>query len=234
MSHIKPHEDENKTLYSYVIGFLLSLLFTLVPYYLVTKHQLSITALLTAILLFAVVQLIVQVVFFLHIGRGPKPRWNLYFLVSTVGIALIVVGGSIIIIHNLHYNIAPADQTKRLVDSEGIYEVGGRLTGACQGPHANHQIVIKAEASSPLLTVADKCDTLTFVDADTSNATIAFGTRDHNAVYAGLTDVAVPKARTKTITLSEVGNFQFHDQKRPGVGGSFAVVDNKQGNDYAH
>lgn len=232
MSHLKPHENDDKTLYSYVAGFILSLIFSLIPYYLVTHRQSTASTLLLVILLFALIQLIVQVVFFLHIGRGPKPRWNLYFLVATVGIVLIVVGGSIIIIHNLHYNIAPADQTKRIIDSEGIYRVGGQLTGACQGQHANHQIIVKADTSTPLLTVADKCDTLTFVNADTSNVIINFGTRDQGTAYAGLTDVAAPKGRTKTITLSELGTFQFHDKRRPGVGGSFAVVDPKHGNDY--
>lgn len=226
MSTVAPHENDNKTLLSYVVGFLLSLVLTLVPYYLVVHHIVVGMTLLFTILIFAVAQLFVQVVFFLHIGRGPKPRWNLYFLIATVGLVLVVVGGSVVIIHNLHYNIAPADQTRRLVDSEGIYQVGSRLTGACQGYRANHRIVITNDKTTPLLTVAGQCDTLTFTNNDTTNLQLTFGTHEQHAVYAGLTDFPLPKNHSKTITLSELGTYQFHDHMRPGVTGSFAVVDN--------
>ena len=124
--------EEGGAMKSYVTGFILSLVFTFIPYYLVDKQTISGTKLLVTILGFAVLQMLVQVTFFLHLGRGPKPRWNLFFFIATVGIILVVVGGSILIIKNLHYNMSPVDQTKRLADDEGIYQVGGQQTGACQ------------------------------------------------------------------------------------------------------
>jgi cytochrome o ubiquinol oxidase operon protein cyoD len=215
----------DKSLRSYVTGFALSLVFTLIPYYLVVNHRVAGTKLLLTILSFAFMQLIVQLTFFLHLGRGPAPRWNLYFFVGTVGVIMIVVGGSIIIINNLHRNLSPADQTRRLVDSEGIYQVGGSLTGACQGRHTNYQITIKGTKTEPLLTVAGKCDTLTFIDNTPSNLEITFGTSKNPAVYAGLYSVTVPKGHTKTITLSQLGTYQFHDSTNAKIVGSFAVAD---------
>ncbi len=100
----------HKTVESYVIGFILSLIFTFIPYYLVVNQIVSGSSLLVTILGFAVVQMIIQIVFFLHLGRGPKPFYNVAFFISTVGIILIVVGGSIVIINNLHYNMLPSDR----------------------------------------------------------------------------------------------------------------------------
>lgn len=217
---------KHQTMASYVVGYLLSLIFTLAPYYLVVHHLVFGITLLLTILGFAVVQLIVQVVFFLHLGRGPKPKWNLYFFIATIGVILVVVGGSVIIIHNLHNNLATSDQTKRLVDSEGIYQVGGVRTGACQGRHANYRITIKNGKTDPLLAVASQCDTLTFINNDNVNLELTFGTHQNHSVYAGLTAFELRKEHTKTITLSELGTYQFHDHMRPEIKGSFAVVNN--------
>ncbi|MBC7708373.1 cytochrome o ubiquinol oxidase subunit IV [Polaromonas sp.] len=228
MSTIAPHdENEQKTVSSYVVGFILSLIFTFTPYLLVVNHYISGRALLITILTFAMAQLLVQVIFFLHLGRGANARWNVYFFVGTFIAMLIVVVGSVVIISNLHNNATTLDQTRKIIDSEGIYQVSGELTGACQGRHTNHQIVIKAGKSSPILTIAAKCDTLTFVNKDAVDGQIMFGTRTKQTTYAGLDKLAVRKDHTKTISLSETGTFKFYDSLRPVVSGSFAVVDDK-------
>jgi len=99
---------DHGTVMSYVVGFVLSVICTLIPYYLVVNNILSGTTLQVCILAFAFVQMFIQITFFLHIGRGPKPRWNLVFFAGTFGIILMVVFGSIIIINNLHYNMSPS------------------------------------------------------------------------------------------------------------------------------
>lgn len=224
-SHVSSEsEHERGALVSYVIGFVLSLLFTFIPYYLVVNQTISGTALLAAILGFAVLQMIIQVTFFLHLGRGPKPNWNFFFFISTIGIILIVVGGSIMIISNLHYNMSPEDQTKKLANDEGIYQIGGEKTGACQGQHANHKVTIKNSKVSPLHTLALKCDTLTFINQDDKIREIAFGEHPHHDVYAGETELIVLKGRNKTITLSETGSYKFHDHRQEETAGDFTVA----------
>ncbi|MDL2342136.1 MAG: cytochrome C oxidase subunit IV family protein [Patescibacteria group bacterium] len=226
MSTPAPHGmSEQKTLTSYVVGFLLSLSFTLMPYYLVVTHRVAGTSLLITILTFAMVQLLVQVIFFLHLGRGASSQANIYFFVGTFVAMLVVVVGSIVIISNLHSNMTSLDQTKRIIDSEGIYQVSGELTGACRGHYPNHRVTIENGKVTPLLTIATKCDTLTFIDNDIVNVAITFGPHIHHTSYAGLDILSVPKAHTKTITLSQTGTFLFHDHTRPEVKGSFAVVD---------
>lgn len=221
VSHDK--NTEHGTMRSYVIGFILSLVFTFIPYYLVVNESFTSSLLLPVILGFGVLQMLIQVTFFLHLGRGPKPRWNLYFFVSTVGIILLVVGGSIVIIDNLHYNMSPSDKIKKLVNDEGIYQLGGEATGACQKIKANHQITILNGQVSPLHTSADKCDTLTFINEDGVAREITFGAHPQHGAYAGEIEIVVKKGRSETITLSDAGTYYFHDHLQPDTAGTFTV-----------
>ena len=227
MSDLKNHaSDEHKSMRSYLIGFILSLTLTLIPYYLVVNQLVTGMTLLITILSFAFVQLIVQVVFFLHLGRGPNASWNLYFFIGTIATIFIVVAGSVVITNNLHGNLASYDQTKRLINSEGIYQVGGELTGACKGRFTNHKVEFDNGKISPLVTVASRCDTLTFAEKGSTNVNLTFGTHDDHSVYAGLTEIELKKDRSKTITLSESGTYQFHDNMMPKEVGTIAVYDN--------
>lgn len=217
-------DHEHGSMKSYVIGFILSLVFTFIPYHLVVNQGLRGTALLTTILTFAVLQMIVQITFFLHLGRGPKPNWNFFFFISTVGIILVIVGGSIMIINNLNYNMLPLDQKNKLTNDEGIYQINGAKTGACQGQHASHKVTIKNGQVSPVQTVAQKCDTLTFINEDNAPREITFGAHPEHGVYAGEDELVVKKGRSKSITLSESGSYKFHDHLQPLVAGDFTVT----------
>lgn len=215
---------EHGTIKSYISGFILSLVLTLISYYLVVNKTFSGGLLLAVILGFAVMQMIVQIIFFLHLGRGPKPKWNLFFFISTVGIILVIVGGSIMIINNLHYNMALTQQTKKLANDEGIYQIGGEKTGACQGQHTNHKVTIKDSQVYPSHTIANKCDTLTFINEDEVVREITFGPHPRHDSYAGESNLVVKKGRAKSITLSESGEYQFHDHLHYQTAGRFTVV----------
>jgi heme/copper-type cytochrome/quinol oxidase subunit 4 len=51
----------------------------------------------------AIAQLITQLLFFLHLEKEPKPRWNLLVLSFAVTVAVILVFGSLWIMQNLNY-----------------------------------------------------------------------------------------------------------------------------------
>ncbi len=110
----------NTTLKSYVIGFILSIVLSLGAYSIVTQHMLKSDLLLTAIIGLALIQLVVQLLFFLHMGRESKPRWNLVFFISTVGIILIVVIGSIWIMNHLNYNMTPQKIDQYVQNQDGL------------------------------------------------------------------------------------------------------------------
>jgi cytochrome o ubiquinol oxidase operon protein cyoD len=124
MKHSSPISHQptgRKAMSSYIIGFVASLILTIAAYLLVTQQFLQNGALVFILLVFAFVQLIVQLLFFLHLGRESKPRWQLYFLISTVGVIVLVVAGSIWIMHHLNY-MTPMQMDKAIIKDEGIHK----------------------------------------------------------------------------------------------------------------
>ena len=90
---------------SYVLGFLFALVLTWIAYVIVVNHLLSGAVLIGTIMGLALVQLLVQLVFFLHFGRDKKARWHgaaLYFMLI---ILVIIVAGSLWIMANLNYHM---------------------------------------------------------------------------------------------------------------------------------
>lgn len=93
------------TLKSYVTGFVLSIVLTLIPYFVVMNHLLSGVWLVAVILAFAFVQLLVQLLFFLHMREESKPRLNLVIFISFASIIVIVIVASLWIMQHLNYNM---------------------------------------------------------------------------------------------------------------------------------
>lgn len=216
-------KGEHGTAMSYVIGFILSLIFTLIPYYLVVNKTVTGTTLLVTILGFGFIQMFIQIFFFLHLGRGPKPMYNVVFFGATISLILVVVGGSVFIMNHLHYNMSPTELTKKLAQKEGIDQVGGEKTGACQDLGANHKVTIKNGTVSPLHSEAELCDTLTFINEDEALREISFGSHPRHDSYAGESEIKL-QGRPKSITLNQPGEYIFHDHLDPTTYGYFNVT----------
>lgn len=90
---------------SYTIGFLLAIALTVVPFGLVMTHASVGTPVIIAV--FALAQIIVHIVYFLHVDRSEKQRWNLTALLFTAIVLCIILGGSLWIMHNLYINMMP-------------------------------------------------------------------------------------------------------------------------------
>lgn len=96
---------------AYIAGFALSVALTLIAFALVKTHvdhqhgYPSDNFMMVSLLALAVLQLFVQMVFFLHIRRGSKPRWNAWaFAFAAVVVAILVIG-SLWIMSNLNYRM---------------------------------------------------------------------------------------------------------------------------------
>jgi cytochrome o ubiquinol oxidase subunit IV len=100
-------DKNNAKFMQYLIGFILSVVLTFGAYFLVVGQILSGMSLVVVIIFFAVIQLLVQLLFFLHLHQEQKPHWNLILVVNTVGIILIIVVASIWIMDHLNYNMTP-------------------------------------------------------------------------------------------------------------------------------
>jgi cytochrome o ubiquinol oxidase operon protein cyoD len=102
--------ESHASVKSYMIGFVLSVILTTIPFGLVMDqtHGFSAGTLLSAILVLAVVQVFVHVVYFLHMDRSAEQRWNVLAFGFTVMILVIVVSGSVWIMHNATSNMEHA------------------------------------------------------------------------------------------------------------------------------
>lgn len=89
----------------YVVGFLLAIALTVVPFALVMTHSAEGTPLFIAG--FAVAQIVVHVLYFLHVNGSEAQRWNLTALIYTAIVVGIILGGSIWIMHHLYINMMP-------------------------------------------------------------------------------------------------------------------------------
>jgi cytochrome o ubiquinol oxidase subunit IV len=92
---------------SYLLGFLFSLLLTVGAYFAVTKKVMFGNALVFTVAGLAVVQMVLQFIFFLHLGKEEKPRWNVMVFLFMLLIIAILVIGSLWIMYNLDYRMMP-------------------------------------------------------------------------------------------------------------------------------
>lgn len=119
-------KDVQKKIWSYTIGFILSLIFTFTAYILVLIHissqheTIPHYVLIPCIFILATLQLFVQLYFFLHLGKESSPRWNLLFFISTFGAILVIVVGSTWIMYHLNYNMTPMQINQYITNQSGF------------------------------------------------------------------------------------------------------------------
>jgi cytochrome o ubiquinol oxidase operon protein cyoD len=92
----------------YIIGFVLSVVLTAVPFWLVMTGVLP-GMVATALIIFALalVQILVHVVFFLHLDTRSEGGWTLIAFIFTAVIVVIAIAGSIWIMYHLNTNMMP-------------------------------------------------------------------------------------------------------------------------------
>ena len=93
------------TLTSYLTGFVLALILTAIPFGFVMSGAFSPAATIFAIFSAGVVQILVHLHYFLHLDTSSAARWNVLALIFTIVIMLLFVGGTIWIMHSLHYRL---------------------------------------------------------------------------------------------------------------------------------
>ncbi|MCL1125258.1 cytochrome o ubiquinol oxidase subunit IV [Shewanella surugensis] len=96
---------DHGTYASYIIGFVLSILLTIIPYYIVVYLDISTGFKTLSIVILAVAQLLVQLIFFLHLNTRSEKGWNFLSFVFTMLVVLILIGGSLWIMYHLRANM---------------------------------------------------------------------------------------------------------------------------------
>ena len=104
---------------TYVWGFILSLILTLVSYFVAMDHVASRDILICIVFVLAIVQFAIQLVCFLHLGRETVSRERLIVLSCALLIVVILVSGSVWIMFSLDQRMTPsADQMESYMNSQ--------------------------------------------------------------------------------------------------------------------
>jgi cytochrome o ubiquinol oxidase operon protein cyoD len=90
---------------SYSAGFILSVLLTAAAFGIIMTGSLTGHNAVLAIAGLAFVQIIVHLVFFLHMNTSSAQRWNVMAFGFTVLTAVILIVGSLWIMHNVSMNM---------------------------------------------------------------------------------------------------------------------------------
>ena len=97
---------------SYLIGFALSAVLTAIPFWLVMSDALGDPGETSVVVIvFAVVQILVHTICFLHVNTQAEGGWTLVAYVFTGVILLITILGSLWIMYHLNTNMMPGMMT---------------------------------------------------------------------------------------------------------------------------
>jgi cytochrome o ubiquinol oxidase operon protein cyoD len=103
------HGSGHGSLRSYLVGFGLSVVLTAIPFWLVMSGALdSKQATALTIMVFAAAQIVVHMIFFLHMSARSENGWTMMALIFTLVIVGITLSGSLWVMYHLNVNMMPA------------------------------------------------------------------------------------------------------------------------------
>jgi cytochrome o ubiquinol oxidase operon protein cyoD len=110
------HGDEagHGSLKGYVTGFLLSVILTAIPFWLVMGDVIADTRVTAFVVMgFAVVQIVVHMVYFLHMNSRSEGGWTMLALIFTLVIVVITLAGSLWVMYHMNTNMMPMPHDMR-------------------------------------------------------------------------------------------------------------------------
>ena len=107
MAHTQSlHEEEaHGSAFGYIAGFVLAVLLTAAAFGLVVGVTLPAQTAMAVLAVLAFVQIDVHLVFFLHLNTSSGQRWNVMALCYTAVAAIVLIGGTMWVMHNVSMNM---------------------------------------------------------------------------------------------------------------------------------
>lgn len=94
-SHTGASEASRSGYKSYLTGFGLAVLFTLISFAFVLTDEVPRKVAFAGLSIAALLQMLVHIRYFLHIDTSAENRWNIVFLAFTAVLVFIFVGGTL-------------------------------------------------------------------------------------------------------------------------------------------
>ncbi|AEK62032.1 cytochrome o ubiquinol oxidase subunit IV [Collimonas fungivorans] len=105
--HGHTHADHG-SLKSYTTGFVLAVILTAIPFWLVMAKVFDKSSTTGLVLLgFAAVQIVVHMVYFLHMNTKSEGGWSMLALIFTIMLVFIMLSGSLWVMYHLNHNMMP-------------------------------------------------------------------------------------------------------------------------------
>ncbi|HHJ1296341.1 cytochrome o ubiquinol oxidase subunit IV [Pseudomonas sp. P1B16] len=101
-AHDTHHEGNHGSVKSYMVGFVLSIILTAIPFGLVMFPSLPKNLTVLVVVAMAVIQVVVHLVYFLHMDRSQEQRSNVSTFLFTAMVIALLVGLSLWIMFNIH------------------------------------------------------------------------------------------------------------------------------------
>jgi cytochrome o ubiquinol oxidase operon protein cyoD len=98
----------------YIAGLALAILLTVTSFFIAGTDLVWQPSIPVALVVLAIAQMGVHLVFFLHITTGPDNTNNVMALAFGVLIVILVIGGSLWIMANLNHNMMPMDRVMQM------------------------------------------------------------------------------------------------------------------------
>lgn len=115
------HDDHgvpHGSLKGYVTGFVLSVILTVIPFWLVMGHVFHSAAITAALILaFGFAQILVHVVYFLHLNTSSENGWNMLALIFTAVLVVVTLSGSLWVMHEMNTHMMPMSSTPAASDN---------------------------------------------------------------------------------------------------------------------
>ncbi|EAU43536.1 cytochrome o ubiquinol oxidase subunit IV [Salipiger bermudensis] len=117
MSADTHHAHDHGTMGQLMIGFALAAILTIIPFYLVMAEvDMARSTLVGIIMGLGAVQIVVHLVYFLHLKRSSEEGWNFFATIFAVIILVIVLAGSLWVMHNMNENMMPMHEMDQQIE----------------------------------------------------------------------------------------------------------------------
>lgn len=101
-------ENSHGSLKQYATGFVLSVILTAIPFWLVMGRVFTSSAATAVVILgFAAVQIVVHMICFLHMNTKSEGGWTLLAMLFTLVLVVITLSGSLWVMYHLNHNMMP-------------------------------------------------------------------------------------------------------------------------------
>ena len=101
------NEEPQGSRKDYLVGFGLAVVLTAVPFWLVIARPLSTQPTALIIMALAAAQMVIHMIYFLHMNRRAEGGWSIMALLFTAVLVLIALSGSLWVMYHMNVNMMP-------------------------------------------------------------------------------------------------------------------------------